>query len=80
MGSVNEETKLERLTRRDKAIIKRYEALRKKTVHGAKLYTHDGILAMVAHEFYLSRNSINNIINGYNNYQKQKGYQGNLFE
>lgn len=79
MGGLTEETKMDRLKRRDDNIIKRYDKLRSHKTHGVKTYTHESIVAKIAFEFYLSRSHVNNIINGYNRYQKAQEYQGKLF-
>lgn len=42
-----------------------YDRLRDIKEYGVRIYTHEAILSRVAHKFYMSPSTINNIINGY---------------
>lgn len=59
------EARKKRLEERNEAIIKRYEALSKKKVKNTKnvkLYSTEAKIQMVAHEYFLSTRTIEEII------------------
>ena len=70
MRYVAQESKEERLARRDQDIIKRYDKLASQEFKGRQLYRHEVILAKIAYEFYLSENYVGEILNGTTSHQQ----------